>query len=206
MTRRFGEAKQFLEDQNITFHPGINEDLAATAVMGTQQVEVEADRSVDGVFAIWYGKGPGVDRAGDALKHGNAYGSSPHGGVLMLFGDDPRLCLIQHVASVRCGGHVLVFADYPSGKRRGIYRIRSVGLGAVALFRHVGGVQGDLGKSSRVVCRSNWPNCRCSVSLRISRRRRADCISDGLTCPECRSKTGWWPKKTRCLPLPGPIP
>ncbi len=81
-------AKQFLQEQDITFHPGINEELAATAVMGTQQVEVESERDVDGVFAIWYGKGPGVDRAGDALKHGNAYGSSPHGGVLMLFGDD----------------------------------------------------------------------------------------------------------------------
>lgn len=81
-------AKEFLDEQDICFHPGINEELAATAVMGTQQVEVEDKRSVDGVFSIWYGKGPGVDRAGDALKHGNAYGASPNGGVLMLCGDD----------------------------------------------------------------------------------------------------------------------
>jgi len=81
-------AKDRFEQSKITFLPAINEDLAATAVLGTQQLEVEPDKTVDGVFSMWYGKGPGVDRAGDALKHGNAYGSSPHGGVLVVAGDD----------------------------------------------------------------------------------------------------------------------
>jgi len=81
-------AKKFLADAEIKFLPAINEDLAATAVLGTQQVEIEKTKTVDGVFSMWYGKGPGVDRAGDALKHGNAYGSSPHGGVLVVAGDD----------------------------------------------------------------------------------------------------------------------
>ena len=81
-------AKRFLEESDIEFLPAVNEDLAATAILGSQQVETDADRTVDGVFGIWYGKGPGVDRAGDALKHGNAYGSSPHGGVLVVAGDD----------------------------------------------------------------------------------------------------------------------
>src|SRR5210317_881504 len=81
-------AKRFLDENDIEFLPAVNEDLAATAVLGSQQVETDPHKSVDGVFGIWYGKGPGVDRAGDALKHGNAYGSSPHGGVLVVAGDD----------------------------------------------------------------------------------------------------------------------
>ncbi|WP_299864576.1 indolepyruvate ferredoxin oxidoreductase family protein [uncultured Hoeflea sp.] len=80
--------KQRLADGNIEFLPAVNEDLAATAVLGSQQVETSPGRTVDGVFGLWYGKGPGVDRAGDALKHGNAYGSSPNGGVLVVAGDD----------------------------------------------------------------------------------------------------------------------
>jgi len=81
-------AKAFLDESNIEFLPAVNEDLAATAILGSQQVETDPDKTVDGVFGIWYGKGPGVDRSGDALKHGNAYGSSPHGGVLVVAGDD----------------------------------------------------------------------------------------------------------------------
>jgi indolepyruvate ferredoxin oxidoreductase len=79
--------KKFAE-AGIRFVPAINEELGATQVLGTQRVESDPERTVDGVFGLWYGKGPGVDRAGDAIKHGNAYGSSPHGGVLVVAGDD----------------------------------------------------------------------------------------------------------------------
>ena len=82
------QAQKHLDENRIDFVPAINEDLAATIMLGTQQVETDDDRTVDGVFGIWYGKGPGVDRAGDALKHGTTYGSSPHGGVLVIAGDD----------------------------------------------------------------------------------------------------------------------
>jgi indolepyruvate ferredoxin oxidoreductase len=82
------KAKKPLAEAGVKFLPAINEELGATAVLGTQRVESDPERTADGVFAMWYGKGPGVDRAGDALKHGNAYGSSPHGGVLVVAGDD----------------------------------------------------------------------------------------------------------------------
>ncbi len=82
------KAAKRLDAAGVKFLPAINEELGATAVLGTQRVESDPERTAEGVFAMWYGKGPGVDRAGDALKHGNAYGSSPHGGVLVVAGDD----------------------------------------------------------------------------------------------------------------------
>jgi indolepyruvate ferredoxin oxidoreductase len=82
------KAKKYLEAHHVRFHPGVNEDLAATSVWGTQQVNMYQGAKYDGVFSMWYGKGPGVDRCGDVFKHANAAGTSPHGGVLALAGDD----------------------------------------------------------------------------------------------------------------------
>ncbi len=84
----FWAARQLLDKHQIHFQPGVNEELAATSVWGTQQVGLLGKANVDGVFGLWYGKGPGVDRSGDAFKHANMAGTSAHGGVVALAGDD----------------------------------------------------------------------------------------------------------------------
>src|SRR5437764_4804520 len=83
-----GNARRFIERNHIRFQPGINEEMAATAVWGSQQIGLFPGAKYDGVFGMWYGKGPGVDRSGDPLKHANSAGTAPHGGVLAVAGDD----------------------------------------------------------------------------------------------------------------------
>src|SRR5437899_1646408 len=81
-------AQKHLESHHVKFQPGVNEDLAATAIWCKQQVNLFPGAKYDGVYGMWYGKGPGVDRCGDVFKHANAAGTSRHGGVLVLAGDD----------------------------------------------------------------------------------------------------------------------
>ncbi|MGI9246573.1 MAG: indolepyruvate ferredoxin oxidoreductase family protein [Steroidobacteraceae bacterium] len=88
LDQEFGGVKPLLEERNIHFKPGVNEDLAVAAVWGSQEVEFFGSK-VDGVFGLWYSKGPGIDRSGDALRHANLWGTSKHGGVVMAVGDDP---------------------------------------------------------------------------------------------------------------------
>ena len=88
LDQQFMRAGATLAKYDVKFHPATNEDLAATALSGTQQAELRGEGRFDGVFGMWYGKGPGVDRSGDAFRHANFAGSSKHGGVIALMGDD----------------------------------------------------------------------------------------------------------------------
>lgn len=109
-------ARKLLEKHDILFQPGVNEDLAATAVWGTQMLASTPKANKDGVFAIWYGKGPGVDRSGDPFKHGNIAGTHPNGGVLIVAGDDHsgKSSTVAHqseVALMHCGMPILAPAN-----------------------------------------------------------------------------------------------
>src|SRR3989449_573783 len=88
LDQQFQRAQAHLDRYDIRFQSGINEDMAATALWGTQQAELRGEGKYDGVFGLWYGKGPGVDRTGDVFRHANFAGTSKHGGVLALMGDD----------------------------------------------------------------------------------------------------------------------
>lgn len=88
LDQQFLRAKDILDRNDITFQPGLNEDLAATSIWGAQQAEIRGEGRFDGVFGVWYGKGPGVDRSGDVFRHANLAGTSKRGGVLALMGDD----------------------------------------------------------------------------------------------------------------------
>ena len=88
LDRTFWRWRSLLDEHRIHFQPAINEELAATAILGTQQLNLHPGAERDGVFAMWYGKGPGLDRAGDALKHANSLGTAPLGGALVVVGDD----------------------------------------------------------------------------------------------------------------------
>ncbi|HEX6980967.1 MAG TPA: indolepyruvate ferredoxin oxidoreductase family protein, partial [Alphaproteobacteria bacterium] len=81
-------ARPFLEQRDIRFVPGVNEELAATSVWGTQMIGLNGETTYDGVFGLWYGKGAGLDRSGDALRHTNGAGTAPRGGVIAVIGDD----------------------------------------------------------------------------------------------------------------------
>lgn len=88
LDQQFARAEKFLKAHDVKFQPGLNEDLAATAIWGSQQAEMRGEGAYDGVFGMWYGKGPGVDRSGDVFRHANLAGTSKLGGVLALMGDD----------------------------------------------------------------------------------------------------------------------
>jgi indolepyruvate ferredoxin oxidoreductase len=129
------KARKVLEANDITFKPGLNEDLALTAHWGAQQAELRGEGLFDGVFGLWYGKGPGVDRSGDAMRHVNMAGTSKHGGVLMAMGDDHT-----GESSTTCHQSDWAFVDVhmPVLSPAGVQEILDYGLYGWALSRYAG--------------------------------------------------------------------
>ena len=132
---QFERAAQHLMPADVVFRPGINEDLAATALWGTQQAELRGEGKYDGVFGMWYGKGPGVDRTGDVFRHANFSGTSKHGGVLALMGDD-------HTAESSTTAHQseyhFVDVMIPILNPAGVQEIVDYGLYGYAMSRYCG--------------------------------------------------------------------
>src|SRR5215813_7649980 len=129
------QAKRFIKSNHIEFQPGTNEDLAATALWGTQQIHLYPGARYDGVFGIWYGKGPGVDRSGDVLKHANYAGTARHGGIMALAGDD-------HMAKSSTTAHqsepALIAAAIPIIHAASVQEYLDLGLHGFALSRYSG--------------------------------------------------------------------
>ena len=131
----FERAEHLLKPRDILFQPGINEELAATAVWGAQQVAIRGEGDKDGVFCIWYGKGPGVDRCGDVFRHANSAGSAEHGGVLVLMGDDhgAESSTVPHQSEF-----TLIDAMMPILNPAGVQEILDYGMLGFALSRYSG--------------------------------------------------------------------
>ena len=128
-------ARRFVKKNHVRFQPAINEEMGATAVWGSQQLGLFAGAKYDGVFAMWYAKGPGVDRSGDALKHGNGAGSSRHGGVLLLAGDD-HTCKSSTLAHQ--SEYAFIDAAIPVLNPSGVQEILDFGLYGWAMSRWSG--------------------------------------------------------------------
>jgi len=128
-------AEKTLRENDIRFEEGLNEDLAATALWGSQQAELRGEGRFDGVFGLWYGKGPGVDRSGDAMRHANMAGTSKHGGVVMAMGDDHtgESSTVLHQSE-----WALVDAYMPVVSPAGVQEILDYGLYGYALSRFSG--------------------------------------------------------------------
>lgn len=153
--REMGRAKKFLDAAHVKFHPGLNEDMAATAVWGTQQTGMFQGSRYDGVFGMWYGKGPGVDRSMDVIRHANAIGTNPNGGVLLLVGDDHGAVssTLPHQSE-----HNLISAMVPLLSPAGVGEYIEYGLLGFAMSRYSGAWVG-------FKCQTEIVECSATVDL-----------------------------------------
>ncbi len=130
------KAKKHLAAQNIVFQPGVNEELAATAVWGSQQLDLyKKTNKFDGVFGLWYGKGPGVDRCSDVFKHANMAGTSQHGGVIALAGDDH---IAKSSTAAHQSDHIFKACGFPVFFPTSVQEYLDLGLHAFAMSRYSG--------------------------------------------------------------------
>ena len=179
LDQQLWKAKKFLKNNHINFQPGVNEEMAATAIWGSQQLNLFPDALYDGVFSIWYGKGPGVDRTGDVFKHANNAGTSRHGGVLALLGDD-HVCkssTLPHQSEFAC-----IDAMMPVLNPAGIQEILDYGLIGWAMSRYA----------------SVWVGMKCvadtmdsSASVEVDPDRVRIVLPEGVESPEGGLSIRW---------------
>ncbi len=153
LDQAFWQARAFLEAHHVVFDPGVNEDLAATAIWGTQQLALFRGARYDGVFGMWYGKGPGVDRSGDVFKHANFAGTARHGGVLAVAGDDHAAKSSAHAHQSE---HIFKACAMPVLAPASVQDILDLGLHGWAMSRYSGcwvalKLVSDLAESSAAV-------------------------------------------------------
>jgi indolepyruvate ferredoxin oxidoreductase len=173
------QAKQFTDKHNIYFQPGLNEDLAMTSVWGSQQVGLFPGAKYDGVFGMWYGKGPGLDRSMDVLKHANAFGTSPHGGVLAVVGDDHacKSSTLPHQSD-----HMFIGATVPMLNPADVQEVLDLGIFGWELSRYCG---------CWVGLKAITENMDAAISAEIDTGRVQVRIPDDYTLPEDGVHTRW---------------
>ncbi|MDP1531155.1 MAG: indolepyruvate ferredoxin oxidoreductase family protein [Rhodoferax sp.] len=168
-------AQAHLDARDITFQAGVNEELAATAVWGSQQVHLLGDSAFDGVFGLWYGKAPGVDRSIDVLRHANQAGSSPQGGVLAIAGDDPN-AVSSTVTG--CSDYDFVSVGMPVLYPASVQDMLDFGVMGIELSKYSGCWVGykavtDIAESSAIVdldidrVRADWPELQQTADVHI---------------------------------------
>ncbi|MFT3928925.1 MAG: indolepyruvate ferredoxin oxidoreductase family protein [Spongiibacteraceae bacterium] len=165
------KARPFLQKHHIHFQPGVNEDLAATAVWGSQQVNIFEGAKYDGVFGMWYGKGPGVDRSMDAIKHANMFGTSRYGGVLAIAGDDhaARSSSVPHQSE-----HMFIAASIPVLNPANVQEVLDLGIYGWELSRYCG---------AWVALKAVTDNMDSAISAEIDPHRVNIIIPDGFALP-----------------------
>ncbi len=176
------QAQSYLDKHNIQFQPGVNEDLAATAVWGTQQVGLFPGAMYDGVFSMWYGKGPGVDRSMDVIKHANAFGTAKHGGVLAVAGDDHacKSSTLPHQSE-----HMFIGASVPVLNPANVQEVLDLGIFGWELSRFSG---------CWVALKAITENMDSAISAQIDPNRVKIIIPDDFELPP-EGLNARWPVK-----------